>query len=97
MSTTVRVDDEVKADLDRLQGLVQAETGERLSQSDLLARLLRFARRRPEVVLRDEASWTPPTKAEMEALFAEVRDEGPATDASRIKQDLYEDDDPHGG
>jgi hypothetical protein len=33
----------------------------------------------------------------MEALFAEVRDEGPATDASRIKQDLYEDDDPHGG
>ncbi|MFA5861096.1 MAG: hypothetical protein WDA16_05315 [Candidatus Thermoplasmatota archaeon] len=44
MPTTVRVEDEVKRGLDRLQGLVQAETGERLTHSALLARLLRVAR-----------------------------------------------------
>lgn len=45
MPTTIRVEEDVKRDFDRLQGLLQAESGERLSHSELLARMLRVARR----------------------------------------------------
>lgn len=87
--TTVRVEDDVKRELDRLQGEVLAETGERLSQSQLLARLVRFARAREAAFLGSgDAPWRPPTREEMEAHFRQVED-GPRTDASRIDEALY--------
>ena len=96
MSTTVRVDDDVKAELDRLQGLVQMETGQRLSQSELLARLVRYAHRRPEIVLDESKPWTPPTIEQLARLFEKVRDWGVETDVSKIDEVLYEEDSPHG-
>lgn len=97
MSTTVRVEDEVKADLDRFQGLVQSETGERLSQSQLLARLLRFAERRPWDFFKDPApAWKPPTKEQLDRFFDSLEDWGVDTDSSRIDEELYgpPDEDP---
>lgn len=89
MSTTVRVEEDVKAELDRLQGLVQMETGERLSQSQLLARLLRHARRRPDMLFTEEKPWTPPTPEQVRTLLMGLRDWGIETDASKVDDELY--------
>lgn len=88
--TTVRVDLKVKAELDRLQGLVQSETGQRVSHSNLLARLVRFASQRPEAFLREGAAeWKPPTPAQLERLLSRVRDWGVETDVTKIDRVLY--------
>lgn len=100
MSTTVRVEDDVKAELDRLQLVLQAEAGKRLSQSELLGRLLQFANRRESQFMTEalggDETWVPPTPDEMDRLLSRVRDWGVATDASRIDEALYEDASPHG-
>ena len=94
MSTTMRLEDEVKIELDRFQGLVQHETGERLTQSQLLHRLLRFAQQREaEFFNADEDAWRPPTRGEMEMLFSKAGYFGP-TDASKIDQALYGESEP---
>lgn len=91
MPTTVRVEDDVKTQLDRLQGLVQHDTGQRLSQSELLAKLLRFASKRSDLFFESlgEPEWAPPTPAEMKRLFGKVKDWGVATDSSRLDEELY--------
>lgn len=70
MHTTVRVEDEVKLALDRLQGEFLAERGERLSHSELLARLVSFARRREADFLAEGRAWRSPTRAELDAVLA---------------------------
>lgn len=89
-ATTVRVEAKVKAELDRLQGILQAETGRRLSHSELLARLVRFASRRSGSFLKEtEAKWRPPTPQELRILLAPVRDLDVETDVTKIDQVLY--------
>lgn len=88
MPTTVRVEDDVKADLDRLQGLLQAETGERLSHSELLARLLRVARAH-ERELFERAARARPTKEEIRRRLGGLAVGGVRVDLSRIDEDLY--------
>lgn len=90
----MRIDAAVKAELDRLQGQVQAETGRRLSQSELLRRLLRFARARESDFLRDEEEgWRPPTTAELARLRQRTLAwGGAAADASHVDDVLYGDE-----
>lgn len=89
-ATTVRVDEHTKRDLDRIQGLVQAETGTRLTHSELLARLLRVARRHEADLFRGgEADWVPPTPTQLEALLAPARRVRTRSDAARIDDVLY--------
>lgn len=89
-ATTVRVEQGIKADLDRLQGLFQSETGRRLSHSELLGRLLQLARRHESELMESGAGpWKPPSTQEMKRLLARVRDWGVKTDASKIDEDLY--------
>lgn len=90
MPTTVRVEDRVKSDLDQLQRHVEAETGERLSHSDLLARLLRFARRNEARFLGGGgAEWRGPTREQMEEFFRRLPRTGIKTDVTRIDEELY--------
>lgn len=90
MPTTVRVEDPVKRELDALQAEVADETGERLTHSELLARLLRFARRNDGAFFREAAAtWRPPTREQLDRLFRGVKDWGVRTDASRIDEELY--------
>lgn len=69
MPTTVRVEDDVKRELDRLQGELLADRGERLSHSELLARLLRIARAH-ERELFEGAPTGRPTRANIDRLLA---------------------------
>lgn len=90
MSTTVRVENETKAELDRLQGLVQMETGRRISQSELLARLLRHAAKNPGMLYGEPKEWVPPTREQLARFFEDLPDYGVETDATRIDEELYE-------
>ncbi|HVL86513.1 MAG TPA: hypothetical protein VM681_00690 [Candidatus Thermoplasmatota archaeon] len=83
------MEEDVKKQLDRLQGLVLSETGERISQSELLARLLRQAEKDPTAVLQKRAAWAPPSPEQVERWLASLPDEGPETDASRVDETLY--------
>lgn len=88
--SSVRIEGQVKTELDRLQGLVQSETGERLSQSELLRRLLHFARRHEAAFLREAPTpWRPPTKAELALLRSRLEAWGEPSDASQIDDVLY--------
>lgn len=90
MPTTVRVEDDVKREFDRFQGHLQAETGERLSHSELLERLVRFARAHEAGFLEQRGeSWRPPTRPEMERHFALVKDWGVETDVTKLDEELY--------
>lgn len=88
-ATSLRIDGTVKVDLDALQGDVQA-TGDRVSHSTLIARLVAFAREHEAAFLGARAGWRPPTRAQVTALLREAVDIGEATDAGRdIDATLY--------
>lgn len=98
-ATTVRVEAKVKKELDAFQGYVQSETGERVSHSELLARLVRFARQNEARFLASgEEGWTPPTKEQLEELLGRVRrvrlPKDLEVDATRIDEVLYGGDAP---
>lgn len=88
MPTTVRLEDEVKRELDRLQGELLAERGERISHSELLARLLRFARR-DDRFFGDEGADTRPSPRDVERLLARVPDVRVRTRVRDLDRDLY--------
>jgi hypothetical protein len=90
MPTTVRVEDDVKLELDRLQGLVQAETGERLTHSALLARLVRVARRHESEIYTSKDAGRRRDAAAIRARLAKLAiDIGPS-DVRDIDAVLYE-------
>ena len=90
MATTLRVDGEVKRAFDRLQGEVQARTGERVSQSELLRKLIAVVRRHEaELYGEGRAPWSPPTPEELSRLRSRIEDWGFDTDSSRIDEVLY--------
>lgn len=89
MATSVRVEEAVKATLDRFQGHIQSETGERLSHSALLARLLRFAERREAEFLGGGDEPRLPTPEDMETHLAKAKRYGIDIDVTRIDEELY--------
>ena len=66
MATSVKMRDEDKRRLDRLQGEVVARGGRRISQQDLLARLLDIAESEKERLLQDTSP--PMTKREIAVM-----------------------------
>lgn len=89
-ATTVRVEERVKREFDRLQRRLRAAAGRRVSHSELLARLVRFARAHEEAFLGDgDEPSAPPTRADLERIFARVRDWGVATDVTKLDRVLY--------
>lgn len=90
MPTTVRVEDAVKRELDRFQGELLAERGERLSHSELLAKLLRFVRAHEESFLAADAEPHRPSHADIDRLIASLPDVRAKTTARRYKDALYD-------
>lgn len=92
--SSVRIEGDVKTEFDKLQGFLQAETGERVSQSELLRRLLAVARRHEAELMGTAWSWRPPTREQLAKMKARLEPWGEPTDASKIDEALYEDDSP---
>lgn len=94
--TTVRVDNDTKTELDRLQGLIQSETGTRVSHSELLRRLVQVARKHEaELMAAQGMKWRPPSREEIDILLERVQDWDVDSDASKLDEDLYGGS-PHG-
>lgn len=88
-ATTVRVDRKVKQRLDRLQRRLQSSTGRAVSHNDLLDQLVRFADERAGEFLEESgAPWTPPSRANLDRILAQVEDWGVETDSRNIDRDL---------
>ena len=90
MHTTVRVADDVKRELDRLQGDFLSTRGERLSHSELLARMLRFVRLHEEQLLESEDTQGP-TRAAVDRFFATLPSVSIKGRARDFKDELYGD------
>ncbi|MHB8586718.1 MAG: hypothetical protein ACYDDF_12905 [Thermoplasmatota archaeon] len=89
MATTIRLEDAVKRDLDRLQADFLKERGERLSHSALLARLLEYARRHEAALLEEDAPATP-SRDQMESFFRTLPSVRSPVRARDAKASLYE-------
>lgn len=91
MATSVKMRDADKERLDRLQAVILAETGEKLTQQELLSRLLNLAEGRwPMLVHRP----TEATAEQIEELLALPMDTGQETTEEEIDEILYGDGDP---
>lgn len=71
-TSPVRIDDEDKAQLERLRREYAAASGERPNQQELLGRAIGFALRHKDEFLV-ESAWRPLTEDEIRAWMAEPR------------------------
>lgn len=94
MGSTVRIEDEDKARLRRLQEAWSRIHGERLSQKDVLGKGLEFLESHRDAFLQD-AGWTPLSEEEIERVQARSRSMGDWSDRS-IDETLYGPDDAAG-
>lgn len=88
MSTTVRIRDEDKRRLDRLQAKITLETGEKPSLEEVLHRLVELGdKREAELVFQD----SPPnlTEEEKDRALAATHDLGTRTREEDIDEILY--------
>lgn len=95
-ATTVRVGRDVKRRLDKLQRALQTRSGRKVSHSELLDRLARYAdRNQADFFESGEDVWKPPGRAALDRILAEVGNWGVATDAANEIDDVVYGD-PHG-
>lgn len=90
-ATTVRVQQEVKQDLDRLQDQVASQEGSRPSHSELLARMVHFVDRRESEFFEEpnvprRRRWS---RERFERFLGGLPRSGPRTDARRVDEVLY--------
>ncbi|MGQ0534621.1 MAG: hypothetical protein ACT4PT_00935 [Methanobacteriota archaeon] len=92
-ATTIRLDSGTKAELDRLQAMVQLKRGDRLSHAELVAELLKFVRAH-ESEFVDDAGFKPWTAKQRAALQRLGTDWGGPTSSEDIDEVLYGGDRP---
>ena len=69
MATSVKMDEETKSYLERLQAEIRLETGERVTQQDLLARLVEDAYESREAVVESFRETSVPVDEEARERF----------------------------
>lgn len=89
MSPALRVDEQVKAELDRLQGEILAEKGERLSHSEVLARLLHYVRRREDEFLHGADRRGRPSREDVRRWASRLPQVDVAHRAREVDEALY--------
>ncbi len=90
MPTTVKIDPEFKKEIDKLQAKVTMKTGEKITQQELLVRILQFVIRNEEEFFRNFIfDWQPLPDADWEKIKASISDFGKITKESTIDTELY--------
>ena len=90
MATSVKMDEETKSQLERLQAEIKLKTGTKVTQQEVLERLVeRAVDSKAELVdsFRDE--FVPLTEEEIEAFHEGMIDSGAETDEEDIDDILY--------
>lgn len=90
MATAVKVDEDAKSRLEELQAEIRLRTGEKVTQQDLLTRLIDDAYESREAVIDSfRTSTVPLSEAEKEAMRAGRISSGVETDEEDIDEILY--------
>lgn len=90
MATAVKVDEEAKSRLEELQAEIKLRTGTKVTQQELLNRLIDDAYESRDEVIDSFRERTVPLSAEEKAAMAEGRfSSGVATDEDDIDDVLY--------
>lgn len=90
MSKAVKVDEAAKSRLEELQAEIRLETGQSVTQQELLSRLIDDAyESREEVVDSFRESTVPLSKEETEAFFEATFSSGVETEEEDIDEILY--------
>jgi hypothetical protein len=90
MATAVKVDEEAKSRLEELQAEIRLRTGEKVTQQELLTRLIDDAYESREAVIDSfRESTVPLSEAEKEAMRAGRISSGPETDGDDVDDIIY--------
>ena len=90
MTTAVKVDDDAKSRLEELQAEIRLQTGQKVTQQELLTRLIDDAyESREEVIDSFRESSVPLSEAEKEAMREARFNSGVETDEDDIDDILY--------
>ena len=90
MPTTVKIDPEFKKEIDKLQAKVTIKTGEKITQQELLVRILQFVIRNEEEFFENFIfDWKPLPDSEWKKMKASITDFGKITKESTIDTELY--------
>jgi len=90
MPTTVKIDPEFKKEIDKLQAKVTMKTGEKITQQELLVRILQFVIRNEEEFFRNFIfDWKPLPDSEWEKMKESITDFGKITKETTIDTELY--------
>jgi len=90
MATAVKVDEDAKARLEELQAEIRLRTGEKVTQQELLTRLIDDAyESREEVIDSFRNTTVPLSEAEKDAMRAGRISSGVETDEEDIDEILY--------
>ncbi len=91
MATSVKMDDETKSLLDRLQAEIRLETGRKVTQQEILARLVESAyESKAEFVDSFRETTVPVSDEDREAFHRGMISSGVETDEDDIDEILYE-------
>jgi hypothetical protein len=90
MATSVKMDEETKSYLERLQAEIRLETGRRVTQQDLLARLVEDAYASKEELIESFRAASVPVDEEARTRVHEgMVDSGQSTEEDDIDEILY--------
>lgn len=90
MSSTIKVDKKLKSEIDRIQAKLTIKTGEKITQQDLLRKIIEYITIHEENFLGDfEAEWNPPSEEEWLEIKSIIKDFGFKTSERTIDNELY--------
>ena len=90
MSSTIKVDSKVKSEIDKLQAKFTLKTGEKITQQELLRRIIEFVSIYEDEFQKDYLlDWEPPSEQEWSDIKSHVYDFGFTTSESTIDKELY--------
>ena len=90
MATSVKMDEETKSQLERLQAEIKLKTGTKVTQQEVLERLVeRAVDSKAELVDSFRNEFVPLTEEEIEAFHEGMIDSGTETDEEDIDDILY--------
>lgn len=90
MTTSVKMDDDTKSRLERLQAEIRLKTGERVTQQEILARLVeRAIESKADLLDSFREERVPVSETDREAFHHEMVSSGTSTDEDDIDDVLY--------
>jgi len=90
MPTTVKIDSEFKKEIDKLQAKVTMKTGEKITQQELLVRIVKFVLKKEDEFFKNFIfDWSPLSDSEWESIKDGIVDFGKKTNESTINKELY--------